>query len=61
MMDTERRRWQVRDRYGNAIYMTAERWNHALVSRPWLAEFLNETLETLRQGRRRQNPLNSRK
>ena len=60
-MDTDPRRWQVRDRYGNSIYMTAKRWNHALASRPWLGEFLNQALETVRQGRRQQDPLNPRK
>ena len=54
-------RWEVRDRYGNRIYMTAERWRHAIESRPWLADFHEETLATLRQGRRKQDPLNPRK
>jgi hypothetical protein len=43
-------RWEVYDRYGNKIYMTAERWYHALRSRPWLAGYLDEVLITLRQG-----------
>jgi len=52
------RQWEVYDRYGNKIYMTAERWRHALESRPWLSDFLEETLDTLRKGRRKQDPLN---
>jgi hypothetical protein len=54
-------RWEVEDRYGNHIYMTSERWQHALEKRPWLAGFLDEALTTMRRGRRQQDPLNSRK
>lgn len=54
-------RWDITDRYGNPIYMTNERWLHALKKRPWLAEHLDEILSTLRRGRRQQDPLNSRK
>ena len=58
MSDDQPHHWEVRDRYGNMIYMTAERWQHALASRPWLAALLQETLDALRQGRRKQDPLN---
>ena len=51
----------VYDRYGNKIYITAERWNHALEKRPWLANFFDDTLDTLRYGRRQQDPLNPKK
>lgn len=50
-------RWEVYDRYGHKIYMTAERWQHAMESRPWLAEYHAEVLMTLRQGRRKQDSL----
>jgi len=50
-------KWTVRDRYGNEIYMTQERWEHILGSRPDLEDHLDEFLETLRTGRRRQDPL----
>lgn len=50
-------KWTVQDRYGNTVYMTAERWEHALESRPWLADYLEEALDTLRFGHRKQNPL----
>lgn len=55
------RRWEANDRYGNKIYMTAERWHHAIESRPWLADYHEEVLTTLREGRRKQDPLNPRK
>ena len=29
-------RWDMYDRYGNQIYLTKERWQHALEKRPWL-------------------------
>ena len=54
-------RWELYDRYGNKIYMTAERWLHAQEKRPWLVEYLEPTLETIRRGRRQQDPLNPQK
>jgi len=50
--------WEVYDRYGNKIYMTAERWRHALEKRPWLRPYFDQVLQTIRIGRRRQDPLN---
>lgn len=61
MATDEPSRWEVYDRYGNKIYMTAERWRHALETRPWLANYHEEILVTLRQGRRKQDPLNPHK
>lgn len=55
------KRWEVHDRYGNKIYMTRERWEHALESRPWLEPYLDEVLQTIRRGRRKQEELNPRK
>jgi hypothetical protein len=54
-------RWEIYDRYGNHIYLTNERWRHALEKRPWLADHLDDVLATIRHGQRRQDPLNSRK
>jgi hypothetical protein len=50
-------RWTVRDRRGNEIYLTEERWRHILESRPEMEPFIEEFLETIRTGRRRQDPL----
>lgn len=50
-------KWTVRDRYNNIIYFTEERWQHILQSRPELESFLDKFLETLRTGRRKQDPL----
>ena len=58
MMDES---WEVHDRYGNRIYMTAERWAHALEKRPWLDDFFDDALDTVRNGRRQQDPLNPQK
>jgi len=41
--------------------MTAERWQHALEKRPWLADHLEEALNTLRLGHRKQDPLRQNK
>ncbi len=51
MADIESQRWEVHDRYGNRIYMTAERRQHVLARRPWLEEHFDDLLETLRKGR----------
>lgn len=57
------RRWTVRDRYGNHIYLTHERWRHitAETNHPELADYEEHLKTTLRKGRRRQEPLNPRK
>jgi hypothetical protein len=51
------RKWTVQDRYGNTIYFTEERWQHILESRPELEPHFDMFLETLRTGRRQQDPL----
>jgi hypothetical protein len=50
-------RWSRQDRYGNVVYLTEERWQHVLESRPELEPYFNELLETLRTGRRKQDLL----
>ncbi len=50
-------KWTVQDRFGNSIYFTAERWQHILESRPELEPYFELFLETLRTGRRKQDPL----
>jgi hypothetical protein len=54
-------RWEALDRYGNRIYFTSERWRHATEQRPWLAEYPEQVLQTLRRGRRKQDPLDPQK
>jgi len=51
------RKWTVQDRYGNTIHLTEERWQHILESRPELEPHFDRFLETLRTGRRKQDPL----
>ncbi|MGB0383857.1 MAG: hypothetical protein ACPGWR_03455 [Ardenticatenaceae bacterium] len=51
------KKWTVQDRYGNTIYFTEERWKHILESRPELEPFFDKFLETIRTGRRKQDPL----
>ncbi len=50
-------KWTIQDRYGNSIYLTEERWHHILESRPELESYFAQFLETLRTGRRKQDPL----
>lgn len=57
------RRWTVRDRYGNEIYLTQERWEHIIdsINHPEMAEFEEQLKETIRGGERKQDSLNPRK
>lgn len=47
----------VHDRWGNAIYLTDERWEHILEFHKEMVDFRDELFTTLQQGRRRQEPL----
>jgi len=48
--------WTVHDRYGNEISLTQERWDYILRYHDELDGLLDELLDTLRKGRRRQGP-----
>jgi len=50
------RKWTVRDRYGNEIYLTQERWEYILRYHSELEGLLDDLLDTLRKGRRIQDP-----
>lgn len=52
---------QVTDRWGNRITLTDERWQHIIEWHPELEEFQDEALETIRKGRRRQDPIDEQK
>jgi hypothetical protein len=54
-------RWTIYDRYGNQLYLTEERWRHALEKRPWLGDLFDDVFDAVRRGRRQQDPLNPRK
>ena len=60
-MDRPGQRWTAQDRYGNTVYLTAERWQHILASRPELEPHLDQLLDTLRTGERKQEALMSNK
>jgi hypothetical protein len=55
--------WTVRDRYGNDIYLTHERWKHIIepINHPEMAVCEEYLKETIRLGHRRQDSLNPRK
>lgn len=50
--------WTQRDRFGNEIYLTRERWAHIIDpdNHPEVAPFFDEMTETIRLGRRHQDP-----
>lgn len=51
----------VEDRRGHTIYITEERWEHALGHPGMSDELLASTLETIKQGSRRQDKFDSAK
>jgi hypothetical protein len=50
-------RWIVRDRFQNEIYLTQERWEHILEGHDELVGRLDDLLDTVRYGQRRQEAL----
>ena len=57
------RRWTVRDRYGNDIYLTHERWEHIIepINHPEMSAYEEHLKETIRSGKRKQDSLNPQK
>ncbi len=57
------RRWMVRDRYGNDIYLTHERWEHIVepINHPEMSAYEEHLKETIQSGRRKQDSLNPQK
>jgi hypothetical protein len=51
--------WTQRDRHGNEIYLTYERWDHITdpENHPELEPYQEHVRETIRNGRRQQHPL----
>jgi len=51
------KRWTQRDRFGNDIYLTHERWEHitSADNHPEVTPFSNLLVDTIRFGRRRQD------
>ena len=50
-------KWTVQDQYGNEIYLTEERWDHIQIYHPALRGRLEDVLDTIRSGQRKQKPL----
>jgi hypothetical protein len=57
------RRWTVRDRFGNEIYLTEERWQHIIepINHPEMADYDAQLKVVIRSGRRKQDLLNPQK
>lgn len=57
------RLWTVKDRYGNEVYLTEERWQHITdsINHPDMRPLSAELQDTIRYGQRRQDPLNPQK
>jgi hypothetical protein len=54
----EGKMWTRRDRFGNEIYLTYERWQHIVNpdNHPEVAPYIDYVRETIRLGRRQQDP-----
>jgi len=48
--------WFVEDRLGNKITLTDERWQHIVDGHWELARLIDQVLETIRSGTRKQHP-----
>lgn len=62
-MEDSGKRWTVYDRDGNPIYLTHERWSHIVDddNHPEILAYEDYLQLTLKNGSRRQEPLNPRK
>ena len=60
---TVERHWTDRDRYGNEIYLTHERWKHIIeaMNHPEMLAYEEHLKETIQSGKRKQDSLNPRK
>ncbi|MCC7190300.1 MAG: hypothetical protein IT312_16310 [Anaerolineales bacterium] len=56
-------RWTVKDKFGNSIYLTQERWEHIIeaINHPEMKEYEEELKETVKTGARKQDSLNPQK
>jgi hypothetical protein len=55
------RRWSGRDRFGNEIYLTDERWEHIIDGHPEMIDCEQALRDTIRSGQRRQDALSPQK
>jgi hypothetical protein len=53
--------WVVKDKWGNEIMLTNERWRHIIEGHWELANRLEQVLETIRLGKRKQDALDPNK
>jgi hypothetical protein len=53
-MAENQKRWTVRDRYGNSIYLTEERWKHItdILNHPEMEDYEEYLKNTIQVGRR---------
>jgi len=56
-------RWTVSDHFGNASYLTQERWDHIVGpnNHPEMIDFEGHLMKTIRTGIRKQDSLNPQK
>jgi hypothetical protein len=57
------KRWTIKDRRGNTVYLTQERWKHIIdaTNHPEMKDYEEYLKTTIKKGKWRQEPLNPRK
>jgi hypothetical protein len=57
------KRWTVQDNYGDAIYLTQERWQHIIapINHPEMLDYESHLKKTIQAGKRKQDSLNPNK
>lgn len=55
--------WTIRDRYGNDVYLTQERWEHIIepINHPEMIDYRQHLQDTIHWGKRKQDSLNPQK
>lgn len=50
------RKWYIRDRDDNEVYLTEEQWQHIISKHGELRHYREDVLDPIRRGRRQQQP-----
>jgi len=56
-------RWTIKDKYGNSVYLTQERWEHIIesINHPEIKNYEAELQATIKTGAHKQDTLNPQK
>jgi UDP-N-acetylenolpyruvoylglucosamine reductase len=60
-MPRQGKAWTIRDRYGDEVYLTWERWEHITSEHTEMKDYFDKLQIIIHSGRRRQHPLQANK